>query len=549
MKSHQLPWKTGLVIVVIGAIGGWIRWAIATGDLLWLDELHTSWVVRGGIIEVAQRAADGNQTPLYFLLTWVSVQLFGDSEVAIRAVSLLSGFGLMLTISWVCWKWTRSSIAAIVVVVLVAFDFDQFIFYSTEARPFALLQWMSLIQVILFAGAVSRFHPSSNKLAPNVGEPPATGNTFESNEPAEWRLRWSRPDWGLAVVSAGLVYIHFTAIWIFVAEALYLAILFIGSRQRRTGLLRGGGSVAITMLLILIFCIPAVLQMFETFGRRGNWEGVSSISEFWKTQWRTIVALLGIPLLVTLVLSFVEKWRWCGEDKCSASCTTGGLVLIWAMIPTICILGLTFLEVAPICLRRYVQVGAVAFPLFAGLAIGRLSTRRCQALLATIVLATGVWQAPDVISLMTHGEIPIIRHEDWETPATVVNEDLKKQDHPLFLLANLIEDVDALDNHDLRFQNYLRFPLQSRYEFEASHRETIVYPTMTFSGLSAEHLQLINARGGAWIVARVRRPYLERLKNEINWQLATTSKRPAVQARISVLESVDSDVYLISVDY
>ncbi|MEZ6075018.1 MAG: hypothetical protein R3C56_04880 [Pirellulaceae bacterium] len=44
-------------------------WAAgAATESLWLDELHTSWVVAGPWSDVASRARQGNQSPLFF---WV----------------------------------------------------------------------------------------------------------------------------------------------------------------------------------------------------------------------------------------------------------------------------------------------------------------------------------------------------------------------------------------------------------------------------------------------------------------------------------------------
>ena len=81
------------------------RWAVAVWALLvfavavglhvpscyesfWLDELHTARAIWGDFGEVSERAAVGNQTPLYFQLMWVWQQLAVESEVALRLSSV-----------------------------------------------------------------------------------------------------------------------------------------------------------------------------------------------------------------------------------------------------------------------------------------------------------------------------------------------------------------------------------------------------------------------------------------------------------------------------
>src|SRR4029078_9783321 len=61
------------------------------GESLWLDELHTAWCAVGPLDEVAQRAASGNQAPLFFWLEWFLFGVLGPAEISLRLMSLLSG--------------------------------------------------------------------------------------------------------------------------------------------------------------------------------------------------------------------------------------------------------------------------------------------------------------------------------------------------------------------------------------------------------------------------------------------------------------------------
>ncbi|MEQ1905299.1 MAG: hypothetical protein ABL888_14010, partial [Pirellulaceae bacterium] len=60
-----------LLIFWIAAIRAFLL--VASEDPLWLDELHTQWLVSGSGNEVVPRALRWNQTPLYFLLEYMVV--------------------------------------------------------------------------------------------------------------------------------------------------------------------------------------------------------------------------------------------------------------------------------------------------------------------------------------------------------------------------------------------------------------------------------------------------------------------------------------------
>lgn len=79
-------------------------WSLA-GESLWLDELHTSWVVADEWSQIAARAQAGNQSPAYFYLVKLTVKLLGQlpiaasQETALRLPSMISWsltFGIFL---------------------------------------------------------------------------------------------------------------------------------------------------------------------------------------------------------------------------------------------------------------------------------------------------------------------------------------------------------------------------------------------------------------------------------------------------------------------
>ena len=92
------------VFALVLAAGCWIRWKIATGELLWLDELHTGWVVGGSFEQALTRSAQGNQAPLFFGLVWSAIQWLGTSELSLRLVSLLAALLAMVMAARFVWQ-------------------------------------------------------------------------------------------------------------------------------------------------------------------------------------------------------------------------------------------------------------------------------------------------------------------------------------------------------------------------------------------------------------------------------------------------------------
>ena len=542
MKLSPATLTTIVIVLSISAAGAAIRWIIATAELLWLDELHTSWAVNATLGEVAGRAADGNQSPLFFWLTWIPVQLLGESELAIRAVSWLAGLGVMLASAWLAWSWTRSSIAAIVVAILVAIDL-QFVYYATEARPYCLIQLLSVIQVALF------WRLMDQTLAGDFSGPAGKRSSL-------------KPAWSLAILSASLIYVHFTAIWIFVVEFCFLLqLLAAGRRSRGNGewvrIRHFGTRLFTTAVVSVLICIPAIVQMLSVFERRGNWEVVSSPVSVLREQSGTFVLSIVVPLICLTVILCVRTWNRRGSDitepkradTLNRPLLKATFVLLWALIPTACVVCLAAIEVAPIALTRYTLVGSAAFPIFVGLIVGLVKTSTQRFAIAAVVVGIAFWHNPEISFGLRKWELPVLRVENWQAPIDLIKAHQSKARHPVFLFSNLIEDVDSIQNQDARFQRYLLFPIRGLYEVENSNRELIARPTLPVNHFAETDIEKIKQRGGAWVLVRGDPQILDEVANELRQRLTEGPGIDGDPIRFNLLESPESPVYLISIDW
>ena len=159
---------------------------------LWLDELHTSWVVAETPSEIPARAHAGNQSPLYFYLVWCVVQLCGHNPWALRFISLISGIALMAAVAWLVRRWSDSVSSGLLAAMLLALSRDC-IFFAQEARPYALVQLSAVCHALVFVAVLTR--PTRlNRLLFVLG--------------AAW-----------------LFYLHYTTFLLFIAQAVCLTVL------------------------------------------------------------------------------------------------------------------------------------------------------------------------------------------------------------------------------------------------------------------------------------------------------------------------------------
>lgn len=528
-----------LCVALIGAFGGFVRYLIAVNEHLWLDELHSSWAVAGSFADVFGRAASGNQSPLFFWLAWPVVSVWGESELTIRMIGLVAGVATILLVGHQVSRWTGSIAGSLIAALLVALDV-QFIYYGSEARPYSLLQLLGVAQVGFFWACVSK--PLENQ--PKI-------------------FNWSSV--GLTVTSVLLVYTHYTSVWVFLVEAVFATYrLVVNSDFRRYFL--GTGLAIATVFIVL--CVPALIQMTHIFERRANWVGVSSVEDLFFQQRIPIFFWLVIPSIVVLVSALSRRQTESLESELveagktipSDWMITGrlsqlGFVFAWALIPTLVVAALDFFEVAPLALVRYTLVGSVGMPIFAGLVVGALRNSRAKTALAIFLVTTGLYLSPITSSdFVSSGfnleELGHFRQENWESPVVAINSNAAKSSHPVFLAANLIEDVEAFEDSDSRFQKYLLFPISGVHPVENSEgtRELIACPTLTTEHFRNEDISRIKQAEGCWVIVRG----TMELANEFEDEIIRKSKAmypnagPMTVERFNVPGSV---VYLLSLDW
>ena len=533
------------VIALVLATGCWIRWKIATGELLWLDELHTGWVVGGSFEQALTRSAQGNQTPLFFGLVWSAIQWLGASELSLRLVSLLAAVLAMAMAARFVWQQTKSIAAATLTLTLIAVD-DSFIWYATEARPYALLHLASVVQAACFWRSLQRWRDIS------------PDQTTVSNH---WLGAL-----GLLLSSWLVVYTHYTGVFLLAAEVLFLLPLLLG-RYLTGNTIK---EIVVTVVLFTVGCLPLLLQMNQAFGKPSDWSSVARLNQFQAEQAVNGIRWFGIPLaavgISTVIALFLKRWSPVAVNLTDPWRNVWWVSWIgaWFLIPLLIITELHLYGI-PIALSRYLSVGLMAGPIFAGALVGICSAQSRWISIPLILMASvyAHWHGPINLSttlprlqlsyrvigsIVGEGQLPLLRAENWQAPIEVVNNNSDKAKWPLFLFGAVIEDANALADSDPEFQAYLQFPVQSLYAVDDAERIVFAGPTIQQQHFDDRYLNEIVEQGGAWVLVRHGPQITHEIGNELEYRIGTQLGDPNVTIESNWFGNPENLVHLISIE-
>ena len=498
-----------LASVTLLALAGFaLRWNVAS-EPLWLDELHTSWVVRDGLDQVAWRAKIGNQSPVYFWLVFFVKSTLGLTPFSLRLASLAAGLALLILTPWILFRASGNATAAIVSCWLIAID-PTFVFYSSEARPYVFVQLLGLLQLASFWQVIRFSREKPRFLAATC----------------------------MTLLSVALFYTHYTSIWLFAAEAAFLLLIYRSSRETLPIRL-----ILIAVVAWLVCCLPGLMHLFDVFDRRSNWNEVSDNLAFIRVNAFRALPFIVIPAIASTVVGIAL--RPTGKRVVDWDGKLIVLALTCALVPALCCLACSLLKIAPLALDRYAVVGLVGYPMVTGLLLGAavpvIRSPLARFLFVISVLAAMTFPFNSFFcQTIAKGQVMKFRFENWQPAIQEINENEAKRNQPVFLFANVIEDVDAYTRLDARFQSYLRFPVAGIYKIRQEPRGLIAGPTVTRQNFLDRHTNMIQQQGGGWLLIRGDNSLVVSIVNQI------LAKIP--DAELRTLSSNDNYVVLVSID-
>jgi hypothetical protein len=144
--------RTFLILAGITALAAALRFATLDAQSYWSDEAVTVLLLDQGLGGLLSDIPDSESTPpLYYAVAWVWSQLFGTGEVGLRSLSALVGTATV-PVAYLAGSELASRRAGLVAAALVAAN-PLLVWYSQEARAYALLVLAATVSVWLFARA------------------------------------------------------------------------------------------------------------------------------------------------------------------------------------------------------------------------------------------------------------------------------------------------------------------------------------------------------------------------------------------------------------
>lgn len=448
--------KAVRVVVLIGVSAAFLTvglllriWNLQ--ESLWLDELHTSWAIQEGLDSVLSRAAWGNQPPLYFWMQWIVCRSFGESEAVLRGLSLVSGMVLLPTLGCFAWRLCRSASLSLVVMLLASIDPD-LAFYAQEARPYAFIQWLGTLHLLLLIVRLER--------------PPGSRSKKQ-----EWALRIG---WMVTFLLA--FYAHYTAAILLGVEAIVVGLVSAGQPESSKALAR---QLLVDMMLVCMMMLPATVHVGAVASRGDDW---SVLMVTWPlpvpiTRAWMLYGLPAVTLAATggILRRLSRKWALQAPNPRPRWCQTWIWGIALALPVGACWLSAR-MEIMPLFLPRYLMTllpVAILLPViaaqrqfsFGGRAanVTEGGQRRFMGwLVLSLIVGFAMFENPLLNAPWPHGKSALQRGENWRFALSELPNP-KRDDALLFLFPNLVEDAHLVDDRDAAFEAYASFPLHALY--------------------------------------------------------------------------------------
>ena len=422
-------------------------------ESLWVDELHSAWVVAGDSDQIAARAALGNQTPWYFWGLWFCQQWVGDSAWGLRLPSVISPTFTALLVYGAIGRWTESWGAGMAAGLAVAVDRNA-IFFGGEARGYAMVVLAMTITTI----AVVHWIDTSGD-----GE----------RTPGRWA--------GGALILGGAlmaVMIHVTAALAMASLAGTLVLAAVWQRWQERGKATTGTlerffvPLALLVLGVSIALMINAETIAEVWSRRGQWNAFAradSLANLWQMwPWTALVLL---PWTLAAVFRWLEKLgilpgnekdpsglRWRQLSHGLLAVTIMGTCVAWIV---------SYYGLAAVWHRRFLIGLFPPLVMAAGVRTAGFVRRG-----GWLVLPLGLMFFQGTLAQLGRGQLNWVhRGEDWAGLVSYLHAQRQPQDR-VWLAAQLLESrwltegVPAADGRrplTAEQREYLLYPLSGPY--------------------------------------------------------------------------------------
>jgi len=363
-------WEALLVAgILLLALG--LRAYRLDGQSLWNDEGTSVALAARSLGQITQGAAADIHPPLYYYLLHFWQQAFGQSERAVRALSVLSGV-LLVFVTYLLGRRLRGAAVGLLAAFLAAVSTFQ-VYYSQEARMYLLAALLSALSVYLLALFVVR----PDTLQSKVSGRPASAEALTTNGGIALLVAW-------VVVTAAALYTHYFAFTVVLAENLAFGLWLVGrtptltlprlqGRELRAALL----SWIVAQLAVALLFLPWLRVILQQWG---NWPATSEPFDL-PTLLVRAAAVFSLgrqveptavvwPLVACTALFLVGAWPW-GERNGNRPLVSWPLLILYFFTPLLVMYLLSLRR--PLYEPKHLLVAAPAYALLLGNGIWRLA--------------------------------------------------------------------------------------------------------------------------------------------------------------------------------
>ncbi len=443
-------------------------------DPLWVDELHTAWAVSGSSSDLVPRAQAGNQAPAALLPQWLASRFLGVDELTLRLPSCLASLVLVALVPLMVFRFGGGWAGAMLSGLLVVVDYWSVVF-AAEARPYALVQLVSLLHVWCLLGRMGF-----------SGEPGGRGGY-------SWRVGW-------LVTAVLLVMIHYTTLLLILAGMLAWWLL----RFKRSH----GSPIKAWLVdhaILGLCCLPLLPHLAMVAGRRANWAQFVEIPSLLESlTLLPVAAYLAVPMLgwglARLRPSVGDERNADGGHSVAVLMVLGLLVV--APLATAWLS--TRLDLARFFFPRYVIGASGPLIVLCGLLIGQLRGPGVARLgLALLSLVVGLGISGEAARTL---QIPP-RQEYWPALLKFLDDSDPQGELPVFLCPGLIEDQFLLSEPadppvpGIPMDEFCLFPLTGPYHL--ANQPPALVPLASAPAHWPPRAQGLTRRaGGSWLILR-----------------------------------------------
>ena len=358
-----------LLAIVAGA--ALLRFLTVDVQSLSNDEAFTVAIASGGLESVLDAVKSTESTPpLYYYLAWGAEKAFGTGEAGMRLLPALLGT-LVVPATWAAARETLSRRAALIAALLVAVS-PLLIWYSQEARAYALLTLLSTLAFLFFVRAL--------------------------------RGRGRADLWLWALCSALALATHYFAVFPLAAEGLWL--LMAAGAERRRVLVACGVPALVGAALL-----PLVSYQEEHVPR--SWTEAFTLSDQLRgfvqqaavgMRWTWLVHRPGVLVILVLAAGAVVLLLWRGTEAERRGALPAAVVGAAVVVPPIVI---SVFGANLVATRNLIA----AWPLAAIVAGAGLAAERARR--AGVAIAAGLCAVMLAIAIAVPFESGLQR-SDWE---------------------------------------------------------------------------------------------------------------------------------------